>query len=84
MLFSFQNGKYKEKDLELKYSSHAKEVDGLFVSLQEKIRKQKIAEEAERVRKIQEEMEMEKFKKEEEIRKKKEEEEIRKRFLFSF
>lgn len=75
--------------MEREHSTFVKAVDELLISLQRKIEQQKIAEETERVRKIQEDMERERLKKEEEKRKKQEEEELKKRlviyiYFFSF
>ncbi|CAD5118005.1 DgyrCDS6746 [Dimorphilus gyrociliatus] len=63
------------KDLEKSYSEMVKEVDKNVMDIRKLLEKQKAADEADRLRKIQEEMEKNKKLKEEEERKKKAEEE---------
>lgn len=66
------------------YTQLMNQANSCMASLQKKVAAQKMAEEQERVRKIQEEMERERRRKDEEERKKQEEEDTRKKYELIF
>lgn len=74
-----EDPKIKATDIDTIYTSLVKQVDKQMVGLQDMVKQQKIAEEQDRLRKIQQEMEAEKRRKIEEEARKKEEEDNRKK-----
>lgn len=74
-----RNPKIKATEIDTTYTDLVNQVNKQMASLQDMVKQQKIAEEQERLRKIQQEMENEKRRKDEEERKKREEEDNRRK-----
>lgn len=77
-LSQIQKGPMSQRDLDKLHEALLKDMDKNLADLKKMLEKQKVAEEQERLRKIQEEMERERKQKEEEERKRREEEEQKK------
>ncbi|XP_015589785.1 myosin heavy chain 95F isoform X2 [Cephus cinctus] len=73
------NAKIKPQEIDAMYNDLLSQVNKQMAGLQDMVKQQKIAEEQERLRKIQQEMEGERRRKEEEERKKREEEDNRRK-----
>lgn len=79
MYFQQNNPKIKAEEIDQLHKQLMTQANASMATLQKKLQQQKVAEEQDRLRKIQEEMEREKMRREEEERKKKEEEDTRKK-----